>query len=112
VFDYGANQGEFGSDLAAEGLVHIRERIETVTGVSLRSGEAHPDELAGDWDPEPAPAVAPQPGGGRARDPGVRIQPGPPCRQPHPPGRRRVFRLGYGHDHAAVLGRKRGDRLF
>jgi len=58
VFDYGANQGEFGSGLSAEGLVHIRERIETCTGVKLRSGEATAEELAGRWEPEMPPRAS------------------------------------------------------
>jgi len=53
AFDYGANSGEFGSDLQQEGLEKIRERVESVTGVTLRSGEALPEELAGDWEQAP-----------------------------------------------------------
>ena len=49
VFDYGANTGEFGSDLDEMDLAAIQGRIETGTGVSLRSGEARPEELEGAW---------------------------------------------------------------
>lgn len=55
AFDYGANSGEFGSDLQQEGLDKIRERIETATGVTLRSGEALPEELAGNWEQQAQP---------------------------------------------------------
>ena len=58
VFDYGANQGAFGSDLTPGGLKQIRERIETVTGVTLRTGEALPEDLTQDWEAQPQP-VAP-----------------------------------------------------
>lgn len=49
VFDYGANTGEFGSDLGDMDLAAIKSRIEMSTGVSLRSGEARPEELEGEW---------------------------------------------------------------
>ena len=41
VFDYGANEGAFGSHLNSLGLAAIRERIETVTGVRLRDVLEH-----------------------------------------------------------------------
>ena len=67
VFDYGANEAEFGSSLTEEGLVHIRERIETSTGAKLRTGEATAQELAGEWETAPSQAAAvqtrPPPGG-------------------------------------------------
>ena len=57
AFDYGSGTGEFGSNLQEAGLRHIRERIETFTGVRLRSGEATPDELIAE---QPQALRAPQ----------------------------------------------------
>ncbi len=51
VFDYGANTGEFGSDLGEMDVAAIRGRIEMATGVSVRRGDARPDELQGEWEP-------------------------------------------------------------
>ena len=72
VFDYGANTGEFGSDLTELDLAAIRGRIEMGTGASLRRGDARPEELEGDWaqdkvqgllaaDNAVSPAPAPEP---------------------------------------------------
>ncbi len=54
VFDYGANQIEFGSDLSISEASDIKLSIETACGISLRSGPATEQELAEAW-----PAIAP-----------------------------------------------------
>ena len=49
AFDYGANSGEFGSGVAESETDRIRGRLELATGVTLREGEALPEELEGEW---------------------------------------------------------------
>jgi hypothetical protein len=61
AFDYGANSGEFGSDLDERSLAPIRACIERATGVSLRAGAATEEELAGEW--ETAQETPPTPTG-------------------------------------------------
>lgn len=66
VFDYGANTVAFGSDIDPSTIARLEEEITAESGVTLRSGEATPEELEGQWapsltetispaDPEPAP---------------------------------------------------------
>jgi hypothetical protein len=49
AFDYGANSGEFGSDISELDVARIRGRLEMATGVTLRQGDALPGELEGAW---------------------------------------------------------------
>jgi len=51
AFDYGANQGEFGSGLDAAMAAALLSQIEITAGTRLRRGQAAPDELDGDWEP-------------------------------------------------------------
>jgi hypothetical protein len=55
VFDYGANQGTFGINLPAQSLAAIGERIQTVTGVSARQGDASREELTINTEPPESP---------------------------------------------------------
>ena len=61
VFDYGANQGSFGSDVQAGELTDVRNGIHMASGQPVRDGEALAEELETPWEPkEPvveAPAV-------------------------------------------------------
>ena len=50
AFDYGANSGEFGSDIDEQSLEPIRSLIETATGIRLREGEATVEELNEHWE--------------------------------------------------------------
>ncbi len=50
VFDYGANSGEFGSDMGDQSLAPIRDCIERATGITLREGDATPEELTEEWE--------------------------------------------------------------
>jgi hypothetical protein len=49
AFDYGANSAEFGSGLSDLDLEPLREQLERATGTTIRSGEARPAELQGQW---------------------------------------------------------------
>jgi hypothetical protein len=49
VFDYGANEARFGSDVGQVDLGRIESGIETATGARIRRGEALPEELQGKW---------------------------------------------------------------
>ena len=49
AFDYGANSGEFGSDLSELDVEPLRQQLERATGATIRDREAHPAELQGDW---------------------------------------------------------------
>ena len=53
AFDYGANSGEFGSDVSEQSLEPIRDCLERAAGVKLRDGEATDEELAGEWEAPP-----------------------------------------------------------
>jgi hypothetical protein len=61
VFDYGANQGSFGSDVKVGELTDVRNGIHMASGQPVRDGEALAEELETPWEPkEPvveAPAV-------------------------------------------------------
>lgn len=52
VFDYGANQGSFGSDVQADELTDVRNGIQMDSGQLIRSGEALPGETESAWEPE------------------------------------------------------------
>jgi len=52
TFDYGANSGEFGSNIDAVDLVRIESGLEMSTGVGFRRGEARPEDLQGEWEPD------------------------------------------------------------
>lgn len=58
AFDYGNGQGAFGSDVEEGSLPIIRERIETVTGVTLRSGDAPPEEMSHGQEHASSPRIA------------------------------------------------------
>jgi hypothetical protein len=62
AFDYGANTGEFGSDISEQSLEPIRACIENATGIRLRTGEASPDELDTEWESTKEAATAPSSG--------------------------------------------------
>lgn len=53
AFDYGANSGEFGSDVEPMELRAVKSMIEMGSGISIRSGEATEEELAEKWEPIP-----------------------------------------------------------
>ncbi len=50
VFDYGANQVKFGSDLSISEASEIRLSIEAASGTTLRKGSATEQELSGAWE--------------------------------------------------------------
>jgi hypothetical protein len=52
VFDYGANQGSFGSDVQAGELTDVKNGIHMASGQPVRRGEALPEETATPWEPE------------------------------------------------------------
>ena len=52
LFDYGANQGSFGSDVSAEELTEIRNSIHMLSGIPVRRGDALPEDLETPWEPE------------------------------------------------------------
>ena len=52
AFDYGANSGEFGSNLTQADVERIRSQIEMATGVSIRRGDALPEDTQDDWGPD------------------------------------------------------------
>jgi len=62
VFDYGANAVRFGSDLDGAAAIELTHAIEAAVGVTIRRGEALPEELSGQWErgPRELPAAAPQ----------------------------------------------------
>lgn len=51
VFDYGANTVAFGVNLEERTLAKIQHELERGTGVRIRSGDAPPEQLLGDWEP-------------------------------------------------------------
>lgn len=51
AFDYGANTVELGSDADAADLRHVQRHVAGLIGHAARTGEATPEELAGDWEP-------------------------------------------------------------
>ncbi|MFT5139750.1 MAG: hypothetical protein ACI9H8_001342 [Lysobacterales bacterium] len=51
-FDYGANSGQFGSNINEENFAAIKNSIAVVGGTSIRAGDAKISELKGDWEPE------------------------------------------------------------
>jgi hypothetical protein len=53
VFDYGANTGEFGSDLDEAALARIKSAIEGATGVRIGHGLAPIADLEGEWETDP-----------------------------------------------------------
>lgn len=54
AFDYGANQGAFGSHVQADELTEIRNGIHMASGQFIRRGEALPGETEIPWEPEQA----------------------------------------------------------
>ncbi len=59
VFDYGANQGSFGSDVQAGELTDVKNGIHMASGQAVRHGEAQPGETEEVWEPqEPAEEAA------------------------------------------------------
>lgn len=52
VFDYGANQGSFGSAVESNELTEVRNGIHMASGSSIRRGEALPGEVETMWEPE------------------------------------------------------------
>lgn len=72
VFDYGANEAAFGTQLEAPDLAAIQSGIRLATGQALRQGDAKPGETEGEWpadrmktllarrDGEHAPATGPE----------------------------------------------------
>jgi len=54
AFDYGANQGAFGSQVQADELTEIRNGIHMASGQFIRRGEALPGETEIPWEPEQA----------------------------------------------------------
>ena len=50
-FDYGANPVSFGSNADEADLASIRHAIESASGMSVRRGDATPEELEGKWEP-------------------------------------------------------------
>jgi hypothetical protein len=70
VFDYGANAVRFGSDLDGAAAIELTHAIEAAAGVTIRRGEALPEELSGQWETGPGelPAAAPQ-GSAAGREP-------------------------------------------
>jgi hypothetical protein len=51
-FDYGANSCEFGSNISEEDFAAIGNSIAVVGGTPIRTGDARPSELKGEWEPE------------------------------------------------------------
>lgn len=51
VFDYGANSIEFGSNASDADLLVIENTLRNVNGQPVRTGDATPQELEGDWEP-------------------------------------------------------------
>ena len=56
-FDYGANTGEFGSNLSEQDAAELIAAIESGSGQSVLKGEATAEELAEKWAPEVLPVV-------------------------------------------------------
>ena len=56
VFDYGANSVAFGSDVSAEEMTEVRTSVHMISGKAIRRGEALPEELEPQWEPDPEPA--------------------------------------------------------
>ena len=52
AFDYGANTGEFGSNLSETEVARIKNQIEMAAGTTIRSGDATDADLQGDWAPD------------------------------------------------------------
>ena len=52
VFDYGANQGSFGSDVQPGELTDVKNGIHMASGQPVRDGEARPEDLETPWEPE------------------------------------------------------------
>jgi hypothetical protein len=50
-FDYGANRVAFGSSVSDGELVELGGRIQSASGVTIRQGDALPEEMAANWDP-------------------------------------------------------------
>ena len=57
-FDYGANSVTFGSAIEAADAADIKNHIEMVSGTQIRRGEALPDEMHGDWEPDPLTLIS------------------------------------------------------
>jgi len=57
-FDYGANQGEFGSGITAEEASEIKLGLELAAGTVIRGGRATAAELEGHWEPGKAAEFA------------------------------------------------------
>lgn len=69
-FDYGANRVAFGSSVSDGELVELGGRIQSASGVTIRQGDALPEEMAANWDPvkdsDPSARVDEEPAAGPA----------------------------------------------
>jgi len=52
TFDYGANTVSFGSNIGADELAELRDRLEFATGAQIRHGDAFEEEIAEKWKPD------------------------------------------------------------
>ncbi|MFC1689170.1 DUF6498-containing protein [Pseudomonadota bacterium] len=52
VFDYGANQGSFGSDVQSDEMTGVKNGIHMASGQFVRQGEALPGEIEETWESE------------------------------------------------------------
>ena len=57
LFDYGANTVAVGSSIRGDEVSVIRSQLESASGMKIRHGEAHPDELKPAWKQEEKPAA-------------------------------------------------------
>jgi hypothetical protein len=73
VFDYGANSVAFGSDVSAEELTEVRNSIHMISGKAVRRGEALPEELEPQWEPEPEARPEPAAVAPLAAEPGPAV---------------------------------------
>jgi hypothetical protein len=48
-FDYGANSGEFGSNLNEYDIAEIKSSLEFASGHTIRRGDAHPEDSQEEW---------------------------------------------------------------
>lgn len=57
-FDYGANDIAFGSNVRDSDLSLIENKIRTISGRSIRTGDATPEELEGNWAPSTLESIS------------------------------------------------------
>ena len=69
-FDYGANRVAFGSSVSGGELVDLGGRIQAASGMTIRQGDAFPEEVTANWDPvkdlDPSAGVVEAPSAGPA----------------------------------------------